>query len=98
MKASVAMLGISQVRRAVLWWPASLMNQSGLALSWGDNLTLSRILKMRKGAHIRALCNSRIVSIAGLEHVPEELVVALVVELDFGNFHEGAELAGAAIG
>ena len=33
-----------------------------------------------------------------LEKVPEELVVNLVVELHFGRFHEGAELARAAIG
>jgi hypothetical protein len=33
-----------------------------------------------------------------LEEVPEELVVDLVVVLDFGRFDEGAEGAGAAIG
>src|SRR5271166_419278 len=33
----------------------------------------------------------------GLEHVPEELVVDLVVILDFRWFDEGAEVAGAAV-
>ena len=33
-----------------------------------------------------------------LEEVPEELVVDLVVVLDFGCFDEGAEGAGAAVG
>ena len=34
----------------------------------------------------------------GLEHVPEELVVDLVMELNFGCFHESAKQTGAAIG
>src|SRR5271165_4419786 len=34
----------------------------------------------------------------GLEEVPEELVVDLVVVLDFGGFDEGAEGAGTAVG
>ena len=33
-----------------------------------------------------------------LEEVPEELVVDLVVVLDFGGFDEGAQGAGAAVG
>lgn len=35
---------------------------------------------------------------SALEEVPEELVVNLVVVLDFGGFDEGAEGAGAAVG
>jgi hypothetical protein len=33
-----------------------------------------------------------------LEQVPEELVVDLVVVLDFGALDEGAEIVGAAVG
>jgi hypothetical protein len=52
----------------------------------------------KKGAMVAPFFRFSFDESLGLEHVPQELVVDLVVELNLGSLHEGAELAGAAVG
>jgi hypothetical protein len=49
----------------------------------------------KEGVGFRVLSS---VAELNLKHVPEELVVDLVMVLDFGGFDEGAKVAGAAVG